>query len=261
MPRNVLRPGDARAASRSRRCARATSGRRRAPPGRSSSEAARELADVRAPCSRPRATSRPSATASTLSAKSRDLVAEVVDVVLARDAVARRLEQARDGVAEDGAARVADVQRPGRVGAHELEVDALAGRAGARPYAGARAEDRARAPRGAPRGCSAQVHEAGPRDLGAPDDVVARERLDERLGDRARRLAEPLREHHRRRSSPGRRARRASGARRSTPAPRARPRGHARPAHRPTPRARAHPQATSSRDPGDSSSSLSLAPP
>ncbi len=69
------------------------------------------------------------------------LVAEVVDVVLARDAVAGRLEEPRDRVAEDGAARVADVQRPGRVRADELDVDALARRGGGAAVAATRDED------------------------------------------------------------------------------------------------------------------------
>ena len=56
------------------------------------------------------------------------LPAGVVEVVLALDGVAGGLEQARDRVAEHGVARVADVQRPRRVRAHELHLDALAGR-------------------------------------------------------------------------------------------------------------------------------------
>src|SRR6185369_17274518 len=47
---------------------------------------------------------------------------EVVDVILALDIPARRLEEARRHVAEDGATPVADVQRSGRVGAHELDL-------------------------------------------------------------------------------------------------------------------------------------------
>ncbi len=50
---------------------------------------------------------------------------EIVEVVLARDAVAGRLEHAAEEVAHERAARVADVERPGGVGRHELHVDPL----------------------------------------------------------------------------------------------------------------------------------------
>ena len=73
-------------------------------------EAARELADVRRPVA-PLGRGSPLGRREDALGEEPHLVAEVVDVVLARDAVARRLEQARDGVAEDGAAGVADVQR------------------------------------------------------------------------------------------------------------------------------------------------------
>ena len=49
---------------------------------------------------------------------------EVVEVVLAGDLVADGGQHARQDVADEGATRVADVERPGRVGAHELDVDA-----------------------------------------------------------------------------------------------------------------------------------------
>ena len=52
-----------------------------------------------------------------------DLAARVVEVVLARDALAAGLEDAAEQVADERAAGVADVERPGRVGRHELDVD------------------------------------------------------------------------------------------------------------------------------------------
>ena len=54
-----------------------------------------------------------------------DLAAEVVEVVLARDLVADGLEDAAQQVADERATCVADGQRTGRVGADELDVDAL----------------------------------------------------------------------------------------------------------------------------------------
>ena len=50
----------------------------------------------------------------------------IVEIILARDGVARPFQQVGDGVAEDGVAPVPDRQRPGRVGADELDVGAPA---------------------------------------------------------------------------------------------------------------------------------------
>ena len=52
-----------------------------------------------------------------------DLAARVVEVVLARHALAARLEDAAEQVADERAAGVADRERAGRVGRHELDVD------------------------------------------------------------------------------------------------------------------------------------------
>ena len=52
-----------------------------------------------------------------------DLRAAVVDVVFAGDGKAGMAEHRRQRVAEHGAAAVADMQRPGRVGRAELDVD------------------------------------------------------------------------------------------------------------------------------------------
>ncbi len=60
---------------------------------------------------------------------------EVVEVVLARDLVAGGLQHAAEQVADEGAPRVADMERAGRVGRHELHVDA-AGRGGPDPSPG-----------------------------------------------------------------------------------------------------------------------------
>ena len=56
-------------------------------------------------------------------AEDADLAARIVEVVLARHALAAGLEDAAEQVADERAARIADVQRAGRIGRHELDVD------------------------------------------------------------------------------------------------------------------------------------------
>ncbi len=51
-----------------------------------------------------------------------DLAAGVVEVVLARHALPARLEDPAEQVADEGPARVPDVERAGRIGRHELHV-------------------------------------------------------------------------------------------------------------------------------------------
>src|SRR5690606_32650206 len=91
------------------------------------------------------------------------LRAGVVDVVLAGDLRARRLEQAAHGVAERGPARVPDVERARGVAAHELEIDALARLRIVATVGLARVDDRLRElARG--RRVEADVDESGARD-------------------------------------------------------------------------------------------------
>jgi hypothetical protein len=59
-------------------------------------------------------------------AEAADLLADVVDVVLAGHAVPGRLEQRGDRVARRSPAPSTEVERPGRVGGHELDVDVAA---------------------------------------------------------------------------------------------------------------------------------------
>ncbi len=49
-----------------------------------------------------------------------DLRAAVVDVVFAGHIIAREIQQDGQRIAKDRAARVADMQRPGRVGARHI---------------------------------------------------------------------------------------------------------------------------------------------
>ena len=102
-----------------------------------------------------------------------DLRAVVVEVVLARDDAALRLEDARQAVADGGPAGAADVQRTGRVRRHELEVhrDAVVEGAAAVELAGLHDLLREHAGR---RGIEGDVQESGARDLGRRDPVDLR---------------------------------------------------------------------------------------
>ena len=124
------------------------------------------------------------------------LRAVVVDVVLALDLVAGELEQARERVADRGAARRRDRHRPGRVRADELDEHPLAAAAAAEVVAlGDRVGDGAVEPALA----HEQVEEARARDVD-PLDVVAQpflQLLGERRRDLARRLSLGRRAQHR----------------------------------------------------------------
>ena len=109
------------------------------------------------------------------------LGAEIVEVVLAGDRVARRLEHAAQEIAHERAARVADVERPGGVGRDELHVHSPRRRGrDAAPRCGAR-QDR-REDVGERRVGDAQVEEAGRGDRDAPDEGVRTARLRVQLG-------------------------------------------------------------------------------
>ena len=132
-----------------------------------------------------------------------DLAAGVVDVVLAPDLVADRLEQPHEGVAVGGVAAAADVQRAGRVGGDELDQDPLGEAVGAGPRSSPDSARRChRAP--VPGVGEEEVDEAGAGDLD-PLDAAA---LAAELGARARRRAA-----RRRRAGFRRAARRAASPR------------------------------------------------
>ena len=100
------------------------------------------------------------------------LAPAVVEVVLARDAVAHGLEHARDGIAEHGLATVTQRQRPRRIGRDELDLDVLARAELRAPVA---APEREHAAQQALPAVVAQpdVDEAGTRHLGARDRALA----------------------------------------------------------------------------------------
>ena len=118
------------------------------------------------------------------------LVAEVVDVVLARHPVANGLQQSSHRVAEDRPAAVGDQQGPCRVGADELEQDALARRRGGPTVGDARREHVAQH-RVKRRRRQADVEEPRARERHLAHAVGAAKRLGQQLGDLTRR---PLRE-------------------------------------------------------------------
>ncbi len=97
-----------------------------------------------------------------------DLRARIVEVVLAGDLLTTGLEDAAEHVADECPARVPDVQRSGRVGRHEFDVD-RAGRPGDDPAPlGGVGEDR-RDGRFEGAVAKPQVEEAGRCDLGGGD--------------------------------------------------------------------------------------------
>ena len=127
-------------------------------------------------------------------AEGRELVAGVVEVVLAVHLRALRRQQVRDRVADRDPAPAARVQRPGGVGRDELEVDPLRRRARPRCRTG-----RPRATTVAqhvvqPRGREVQVDEAGLGGLGPGEmrHVGGLERGDDPLGDVHRVAADGL---------------------------------------------------------------------
>jgi len=125
------------------------------------------------------------------------LGAGVVHVVLALDPVAGPLEDACQGVAVGGMAGRGDRHRPGRVGAHELQVHVLA--AGARAVVFARLEQRREGVQ-VPAVRHEQIEEARAGDLYALDGRAQPlpQPLAEPLRDHPRRLAHGRRQQHRR---------------------------------------------------------------
>ena len=125
-----------------------------------------------------------------------DLDAAVVDVVLAQDRPAHPRQQVGERVAEHGAAAVADVHRPVRVGRAVLDVDRppLAEIGGAVARAGLQGDPDLAAPEVVGQ---AQVDEAGLGDLDRLDPRQVQKARRERLGDRERRAPRLLGQHER----------------------------------------------------------------
>ena len=130
-------------------------------------------------------------------AEAHDLAPRVVHVELARDRVALPLEQRAHAIAQRRAAPVRHVQRPGRVGRDELDVDRERPLWAPAPVVGAGDDDLAQR-LAELRGRQAEVDEAGSRDLDRVHDARREvEGRDDLLGDPARRRPERLRQQHR----------------------------------------------------------------
>ena len=122
------------------------------------------------------------ASADTL-AENPHLPAGVVEVVLARDGVARPVEQVRDGIAEHGVAAMPHRQRPCRIRRDVLDDRRLPGALVGPSVVRALREHIGDAAREVGVG-EAEVDEAGPRDLHPRNAVgIDVERVHERLGD------------------------------------------------------------------------------
>ena len=124
-----------------------------------------------------------------------DLGAGIVDVVFLGDGIARLGQQVGQRIAHHGAARMRDVQRPGRIGRDVLDIDlrALAHLRIAIGDARLQALAQPLAPEGVG---DLEIDEARPRD-GAVDHVgIGLEAHQQRLGDVARLLARGLGQHH-----------------------------------------------------------------
>src|SRR5690606_6667632 len=122
--------------------------------------------------------------------------AAVVDVVFARDLVAREGEQTGKRVAEDRAPHVADMHRAGGVGGNELDIDAATGADVGAAEVAPLAEDLRdhREPDG---GIEPQVEETGPGDLGRGDARIGTEPPGNEGGNVARLHAGGPGKHHR----------------------------------------------------------------
>ena len=101
-----------------------------------------------------------------------DLRAGVVDIIFLGDAEAGRLEQPRQAIADDRAAAMAHVHRPGRVGRDIFDVDPLVGADVDRPYSSPSARMVASSSRQAS-GASRRLMKPGPGDLDRCDSAVA----------------------------------------------------------------------------------------
>ena len=124
-----------------------------------------------------------------------DLRAGIVDVVLLGDGVARLGEQVGERIAHHRAARMRNMQRPGRVGRDVLDIHLLAAAhlriAVGDPFLQAVAQPLA--PEGV---ADLEVDEAWPRHRAIDHVRIGLEAREQRLGDVARLLARGLGQHH-----------------------------------------------------------------
>ena len=122
-----------------------------------------------------------------------DLSAGIVDVIFAGDVVTREIKQARQRVAEHGAAAMADMHRSGRIGRDVFDVDL--GAAADAAVIGPLAQHRPQRLRPSG-GLQCQVDEAGTGDIDLGDQGVGAEPLGDLLGEIARLRLCLFRKHH-----------------------------------------------------------------
>ena len=125
------------------------------------------------------------------------LAAGIVDVILARDVIAREGKKVRERVAEHGAATMPDVHRSGRIRRHVLDVELAAVAPRACTILHTALQDGAHqiVPDA---GLERDVQKPRPRDLDLGDIGIAFELLLERFGNIARFHFRGLRQHQRR---------------------------------------------------------------
>ncbi len=124
-----------------------------------------------------------------------DLRARVVDVVFAADLVAGEMQQFRQRIAEDRAASVAHMHRPGGVGGDVFHVHRLAGALPAAAEA-VGVEQGGSQDLVQHMGFQPEIDEARPGDLHLHHARIAREIGDDQFGERARVHPRFLGQHH-----------------------------------------------------------------
>ncbi len=125
-----------------------------------------------------------------------DLGAGVVDVVFARDVVARELQQAAQRIAEHRAAAMADMHRPGGVGRDVFDIDLLGRAHWTLAVAGALAQHGAQRVRPGRR-LQSQIDEAGAGDVDGCNQIIRAQFGRDRFGEIARFCPGLLGQHHR----------------------------------------------------------------
>ena len=125
-----------------------------------------------------------------------DLRAGVIDVVFARDVIARELQQAAQRIAEHRAAAMTDMHRSGRIGRDVLDIDL--GAVADRAFAVGRAlSQHGAAVRRPDLRLQGEIDEAGTGDLDGSHQIVGAQFFRDFIGEIARLCLGVLGEHHR----------------------------------------------------------------
>ncbi len=114
-----------------------------------------------------------------------DLGAGIVDVIFAGDVIARVVQEACQRIAENRAAAMADMHRPGRIGRDVFDIDLLARADAAFPIGRAFAQHGEQGI-GPCRGFQGQIDEAGAGDINGGNQVIGAQPGRDRFGEVAR---------------------------------------------------------------------------